>query len=140
VHGDFQIQNVIVSPPDGAVRAVLDWELCALGDPLADLGGLLAYWPQPDDPGQSILPAPALPGFLSRDELARAYAQRSGHSLELLGFWHALGLWKLAIIGEGVLRRELQAPSSRASSECRSRRLIDDLITRACRVADAAGL
>jgi aminoglycoside phosphotransferase (APT) family kinase protein len=45
VHGDFHVENVITSPADGGVRTALDWELCTLGDPLADLGGLFAYWP-----------------------------------------------------------------------------------------------
>lgn len=46
LHGDYHIRNVVTDAQHGSIRAVLDWELCTLGDPLADLGGLLAYWPE----------------------------------------------------------------------------------------------
>jgi len=138
VHGDFQLQNVVVDPGTGDVRAVLDWELCTLGDPLADLGTLLAYWPRPGDPAPAVFPAPALPGFLSREQLAGAYAQTSGRPLGALGFWHVLGLWKLAIIGEGVLRRAQEDPANAAPAG--TAQAIDDLIVRALAVAEAEGL
>ena len=94
-------------PTATQIRAILDWELCTLGDPLADLGGLLAYWPQPGDAVQGVFPAPRLPGFPSRAELAEIYATETSRDLSALPFWHALGLWKIAIICEGVRRRAL---------------------------------
>jgi aminoglycoside phosphotransferase (APT) family kinase protein len=139
VHGDFHLQNVIVSPSGGSVRAVLDWELSTLGDPLADLGGLLAYWDRPGDYGPPVFRVATLPGFLSREQLADAYAEHSGRSIESLGFWHSLALWKLAIIGEGVMRRQLRNPSTRGD-DGRASRMIDTLIVRAQHVADAAGV
>ena len=139
VHGDFHLRNVIVSPVDGSVRAVLDWELCTLGEPLADLGGLLAYWPQAGEPS-SFDVSSALPGFPSRDELAAAYAERTGRSLEALGFWHVLALWKVAIIGEGVLRRSTADRRNAPPGANISAQSVDDIVGRALQIAEAEGL
>jgi aminoglycoside phosphotransferase (APT) family kinase protein len=138
VHGDFHLQNVIVAPGSGHVRAVLDWELCTLGDPLADVGGLLAYWPRPGDPAPAVFPAAALPGFASREHLARMYAARTGRSVEALAFWHVLGLWKIAVISEGVLRRAHDNPDN--AVPVGTWQAVDDLITRAAAVANEAGI
>jgi aminoglycoside phosphotransferase (APT) family kinase protein len=112
VHGDYHLRNVITDREDGAVVGILDWELCTLGDPLADLGGLLAYWPQADDPAPVPIPFSAEPGFPSRAEIVDAYADASGRDVTAVGFWEALGCWKVAIIGEGVLRRRLDDPAN----------------------------
>jgi aminoglycoside phosphotransferase (APT) family kinase protein len=105
VHGDYRLDNMILKP-SGEVAAVVDWELCTLGDPLADLGTLMAYWPErSDDPvalGQS---ANLAPGFPDKRELAARYAATSGRDISELGFYTALGYWKLAIILEGVYAR-----------------------------------
>src|SRR6266542_173162 len=105
VHGDYRLDNLVLSPA-GEVLAVLDWELCTLGDPLADVGLLLVYW---SEPGDEVLPlgsAPtAMPGFPPRQELAAAYARSSGRDLGDLEFYQALGYWKLAVILEGVYAR-----------------------------------
>jgi aminoglycoside phosphotransferase (APT) family kinase protein len=138
VHGDFHLANVIASPDGGSIRAVLDWELCTLGDPLADLGGLLAYWPEPGD--ASFFPAPTLPGFPSRNRLIEAYADASGRDVTHTGFWHALGLWKIAIISEGVRRRALDDPRNAASGGTPTTELVDDLFVQATDAADAAGI
>jgi len=140
VHGDFHLVNAIVDAGDGDVRALLDWELCTLGDPLADLGGLLAYWAQPGDPPGAPFPASALPGFPTRRQLAQRYAEETGRDLSALGFWHALGLWKVAIICEGVLRRALDDPRNAERGATFPRAAIDGLIERAWQVAGAAGL
>ncbi|MFL6113680.1 MAG: phosphotransferase family protein [Catenulispora sp.] len=132
VHGDFHLRNVIVSPDDGSVNAVLDWELCTLGDPLADLGTLLAYWPEDGEPGSGLLSFSTLPGFPKREELAAAYLETSGRDGSALGFWHALGLWKIAIIAEGVLRRVRDEPRNRAAYAPTADQ-IDSLIAKALR-------
>jgi aminoglycoside phosphotransferase (APT) family kinase protein len=105
VHGDYRLDNMILTP-GGEVAAVVDWELCTLGDPLADVGLLMAYWP---DRGEETIalgqPANLAPGFPTREELAARYAERSGRDLSELDFFVALGYWKLAIILEGVYAR-----------------------------------
>ncbi len=105
VHGDYRLDNMILAP-SGEVAAVVDWELCTLGDPLADVGLLMVYWP---DRGEETIalgqPANLAPGFPTRDELRARYAERSGRDLADLDFFIALGYWKLAIILEGVYAR-----------------------------------
>jgi aminoglycoside phosphotransferase (APT) family kinase protein len=101
VHGDYRLDNTILSP-DGHVKAVLDWELCTLGDPLADMGTLLMYWAQGTS---SAEPVTAMPGFGTREELAARYAAASGRDLSQIGFYLAFAYWKLACIMEGVYVR-----------------------------------
>lgn len=106
VHGDYRLDN-LVAGADGEVRAVLDWELCTLGDPLADLGLLMVYWSDPNDPWAALGgdSATLAPGFSSRAELRQAYEASTGRDLSQLGFYVAFGYWKLACILEGVLSR-----------------------------------
>ena len=110
VHGDNHLRNVIVDPTTADVRALIDWELSTLGDPLADLGTLLAYWPQEGDPPSMRFDASTVTGFATRDELVARYASVTGRDVSAVPFWHGLGLWKLAIILEGVRRRQLDDP------------------------------
>lgn len=131
VHGDLHIRNVIVDPQSARVRAVLDWELCTLGDPLADLGSTLAYWPEAGDPPIGLFDATRLPGFATRGEIAEAYAAASGRDLADLRFWEVLGMWKIAIIAEGVRRRALDEPANAAEGGPPPAHLIDGLVARA---------
>jgi aminoglycoside phosphotransferase (APT) family kinase protein len=112
VHGDYRLDNTIMSA-DGRIMAVLDWELSTLGDPLADVGTLLAYWAE--EPGQGTpstavvtmaqSAATALPGFPSRAEIAGRYAAHSGRDLAGIDYYVAFAYWKLACILEGVFVR-----------------------------------
>ncbi len=105
VHGDYRLDNVIVAK-SGDVAAVVDWELCTLGDPLADLGLLMVYWAEKSDKVIPLTRSPTLaPGFPTREELAARYAERSGRDIGALDFFVALGYWKLAAILEGVYAR-----------------------------------
>ncbi|HYU59559.1 MAG TPA: phosphotransferase, partial [Solirubrobacterales bacterium] len=105
VHGDYRLDNMILTP-GGEVAAVVDWELCTLGDPLADVGLLIVYWSQEGDELVPLFDPPtAAAGFPTREELKHRYAERSGRDLSQLDFYVALGYWKLAIILEGVYAR-----------------------------------
>jgi aminoglycoside phosphotransferase (APT) family kinase protein len=105
VHGDYRLDNMILSA-SGEVAAVVDWELCTLGDPLADVGMLLVYWSEEGDGFMPLFaPATIAPGFPKRDDVRERYAEKSGRDLGQIDFFIALGYWKLAIILEGVYAR-----------------------------------
>ncbi|GAA2264493.1 phosphotransferase family protein [Actinomadura luteofluorescens] len=131
VHGDLHIRNVICSPWTGEVRAVLDWELSTLGDPLADLGTLLAYWWQEGEAPPGFFAASALDGFAGRDELVATYLDATGRDRAALGFWHVLAMWKIAIIAEGIRHRALDEPRNAAEGGPPSTLAIDQLIGQA---------
>ncbi len=140
VHGDFHLRNVITSHTTGDVAAVLDWELSTLGDPLADMGSMLAYWPEAGEDTVGDFAATALEGFPSRDELASVYLEETGRDPAALKYWHALGLWKVAVIAEGVMRRAMDEPQNRAADGTPTVEAIDALVRSAARVADEAGI
>ncbi len=105
VHGDYRLDNTVLGD-DGSVRAVLDWELCTLGDPLADVGLLMVYWTEPGDEPSIVGVAPtSAPGFPSRAEVQARYRTASGRDLDRLDFYVAFGYWKLACIWPGVYAR-----------------------------------
>jgi aminoglycoside phosphotransferase (APT) family kinase protein len=105
VHGDYRLDNMILSEA-GEIAAVVDWELCTLGDPLADVGLLMVYWSEPgDDLIPLFEPATLAAGFPSRDQVRSRYAEHSGRDLSEVDFYVALGCWKLAIVLEGVYAR-----------------------------------
>lgn len=109
VHGDFRLDNVVVDVATGRVVGVLDWELATLGEPLTDLGTLLAVW---TEPGDDLVPLPDPPslaaGMPGGSALAAAYRDAAGRGIDPdeLAFHLALAQWKLACIAEGVHRRE----------------------------------
>jgi aminoglycoside phosphotransferase (APT) family kinase protein len=111
VHGDYKTDNVVFSAePPARLLAVLDWEMSTIGDPLADLGWLLFFWREADDPGDIDLQGlgPVLgPGFASRAELATRYRERTGRNTGELTWYVVLANWKLAILLEGSYARHL---------------------------------
>ena len=105
VHGDYRLDNTMVNDA-GEVVAVLDWEICTLGDPLADLGVLFVYSPEPGDPNPPLGFAPTMAeGFARRPELLATYEQRSGLDVSNIDFYVAFAYWKLACILDGVYTR-----------------------------------
>ncbi len=127
VHGDYRLDNCLLTD-DGSVAAVLDWELCTLGDPLADVGLMLVYWAEAGDRPMPGLPtATRLPGFPGRGALARTYAERTGRDLSQVGYYVGLGYWKLACILQGVLVRYRAGAMGDhdADTERRSRQVVE---------------
>ncbi|MCU0269880.1 MAG: phosphotransferase family protein [Acidimicrobiales bacterium] len=105
VHGDYRLDNCLLGA-DGRLAAVLDWEICTLGDPLADVGLLMVYWADPDEGGMQGIPSPTgVEGFPTRAELLARYAELSDLDLSGIDFYVAFGYWKLACIIEGVYAR-----------------------------------
>jgi aminoglycoside phosphotransferase (APT) family kinase protein len=105
VHGDYRIDNVRMDR-EGTVLAVLDWELCTLGDPLADLGTCMSAWQEPLEPAGPLFDSPSrMPGFPSRAEMIDRYAASSGLDTTAVDYYIAFSFWKLALIMEGVYMR-----------------------------------
>lgn len=105
VHGDYRLDNCMLGE-DGTVAAVLDWEICTLGDPLADVGLLWVYWSDPDEDAVMPQASPtAMDGFPRKRELVERYAAASGRDLSSLPFYVAFGYWKLTCIIAGVYAR-----------------------------------
>jgi aminoglycoside phosphotransferase (APT) family kinase protein len=103
-HGDFRFGNVLTDVSTGRVTAVLDWELCTLGDPLADVGYLGVYWVGEDGVGRHNDPTSA-PGFPSYAEVVARYADRTGRDVSRIGYYVAFSSFRLAVISEGVYAR-----------------------------------
>lgn len=113
IHGDFRPGNLLFTPAPVAVGAVLDWEMSTLGDPLADLGYLLALWAEPQDSPWmfDLSPATREPGYPSRASLSEQYSAISGRDVRDLRFYATLALWKSAVIMEGNYKRSLEGTS-----------------------------
>lgn len=110
VHGDYRLGNFL-SRSDGTLAAVLDWELCTLGDVLADVGYLLNNWAEEGEPmpaGAIDFPPTAAAGFPTRAELIARYAERTGFDVSMVQYYQAFSSWRLAAINEGVKRRYLE--------------------------------
>ena len=103
-HGDYRLGNMIVE--GGRIRAVLDWELCTLGDPLADLGYLLNNWIEPGDRGAEGNPT-GIGGFPGRDHVLAVYRERTGRDLARINYYRAFSHWRLGAIAQGVYKRYL---------------------------------
>jgi aminoglycoside phosphotransferase (APT) family kinase protein len=118
VHGDIRLGNAMFAPdPPARVAALLDWEMAALGDPLADLGYLNAAWTdrgQMNPPMFHLSTVTASPGFPTRAELIRRYEQRSARHVSSLDWYTALARWKAAIFMEANYRRVLAGSSDDA--------------------------
>jgi aminoglycoside phosphotransferase (APT) family kinase protein len=112
VHGDFRLGNTMYAKGAPArLIAIFDWELCTLGDPLADLGYLTVTWVEPSDDADTMFSALTAvtreEGFHSRDELVARYSEESGRSVVDLRWYQALALWKAAVFMEGNYKRSL---------------------------------
>jgi aminoglycoside phosphotransferase (APT) family kinase protein len=108
VHGDFKLDNLMLDTHDPSrLVAVFDWEMAALGDPLVDLGILLAYWVPNAPPEQhdALTTVTTGPGWLTPAELTERYAQRSGRDLSALRFFEVFALFKIAVVIQQIYYR-----------------------------------
>ncbi|HEY6420460.1 MAG TPA: phosphotransferase family protein [Candidatus Binataceae bacterium] len=110
VHGDFKLDNVMWNAQAPRVIAVLDWEMSTIGDPLADLGWMLSYWPDAEDRarGSAVSAMPVEPGWLTRREMIARYEAATGRAMRDFPFYQAFAIFKLAIIMEGSYARYLR--------------------------------
>jgi aminoglycoside phosphotransferase (APT) family kinase protein len=109
VHGDARIGNAIFTETEPVkLTGLFDWEMAAIGDPLADLGYMLGIWPEPEDPDDPLLVVGQLsrrPGFPARDELVARYAEVSERDVSAIRFYEVLALWKSIVLMEGNYAR-----------------------------------
>jgi aminoglycoside phosphotransferase (APT) family kinase protein len=110
VHGDYRLGNTMFGAEAPArLRAIFDWEMATIGDPLADLGYMVMHWTQPGDPDSkfNLHTVTRLEGFPSREELVARYEERSGRSMTALNWYVTLALWKAVVFMEGNYKRAL---------------------------------
>ena len=109
LHNDYKYDNLVLDPQDlSRIVGVLDWEMATLGDPLMDLGTTLGYWIDSDDPQEMqalSFGLTALPGNLSRRELAQRYAGRSGRDVSNVLYYYVYALFKIAVIVQQIYAR-----------------------------------
>jgi aminoglycoside phosphotransferase (APT) family kinase protein len=101
---------MVAAHPPARLVGILDWEMATVGDPLADLGYLVASWSEPRVPQHPLLLAPVTerPGFPTRAELVARYAEQSGRDVSGLRWYEAFALWKAAVFCEAIYRRYLR--------------------------------
>jgi len=109
LHNDYKLDNTMLDPANPArIVAVLDWEMATLGDPLIDLGILLCYWPQVDDPPerqQPISQVTASPGWPTRAELVERYAAATGRDVSRIAYYEIFALFKVAVVLQQIYHR-----------------------------------
>ncbi|MEO7071381.1 MAG: phosphotransferase family protein [Nostocoides sp.] len=121
IHNDFRFDNMVLDAEDPTrIRALLDWELATVGDPLMDLAGALAYWVQADDDPRRIalrLQPTHATGMLTRHEVVAAYGQRTGRTIasEDWTFYEVFGLFRLAVIGQQIYYRFFHGQTTNAA-------------------------
>jgi len=109
VHNDYKLDNTMFDADDPSrVVAILDWDMCTLGDPLSDVGTLLTYWTGPDD-SAAVRAIGTMPAgdfdFYSRGQILRRYAEQSGRDLSHIPFYHVLGIFRLLVILQQIYIR-----------------------------------
>jgi aminoglycoside phosphotransferase (APT) family kinase protein len=109
IHNDYKLNNLVLNSDDlTEVRAVLDWEMATIGDPIFELGVSMSYWLEPDDPEdlKKVMPTvTSMPGFLTRDEFMELYAEKSGRDLSNKRFYLTLGYFRLAAALQQIYAR-----------------------------------
>ena len=117
VHGDFKLDNVMLDPDDvGRIVAVFDWEMSALGDPLVDVGILLAYWSPTAPPEQrdALTTITHRPGYLTPQEVVERYAARSGRDVSAIRYYEIFAVFKIAVVIQQIYYRYVQGQTTDA--------------------------
>jgi aminoglycoside phosphotransferase (APT) family kinase protein len=139
IHNDFKLDNLVLDAHElTRVKAVLDWEMATIGDPLMDLGTTLGYWIQAGDPGElQRLGLARFPGSLRRSEVVARYAERAGLSSSLLAgqivYYYVFGLFKIAVIAQQIYYRYRQGHTKDARFE-----QLDAVVAACARMAEQA--
>ncbi|MBB3862165.1 aminoglycoside phosphotransferase (APT) family kinase protein [Novosphingobium hassiacum] len=116
IHGDYHIGNCIFAE-DGALNAIVDWEMATLGDPLVDLGRLLVSWPVGGEVKPQTMRVEPIDGFATRAELIARYAKGSGRDMRHLPWFEVLACYKLGLILEGTHARSQAGLADVATGE-----------------------
>jgi aminoglycoside phosphotransferase (APT) family kinase protein len=117
IHGDYHLANVLAAIDHPALSAIVDWELSTIGDPLLDLGWLLATWPDPTRPAETISVVEPWDGFPTSAELVSRYADRTDRDLSAMSWYAVLACYKLGIILEGTHARALAGQADQATGD-----------------------
>jgi aminoglycoside phosphotransferase (APT) family kinase protein len=114
MHGDYHFSNVMFAHDSGKLVAIVDWEMCTIGDPLLDLGWLLATWPEPGRPTAAGSPLAAAGGLCTPDEALAHYADRTTRDLSAIAWYKVLACFKLGIVLEGTHARAAAGKAPKA--------------------------
>ncbi len=117
VHGDFKLDNVMLHAQDvGRIVAVFDWEMSALGDPLVDVGIVLAYWSPTAPPSQrdALTTVIDRPGYFTKAEIVERYASRSGRDLSNIRYYEIFAVFKIAVVIQQIYFRYVQGQTNDA--------------------------
>ena len=118
MHGDYHLANLMYRHDRGEIAAIVDWEMCTIGDPLLDLGWMLATWPEPGAP--PVGPAASLarlPGLPKPAELVEHYGERTDRDLTHLDWYHVMACFKLGIILEGTHARACAGKAAKGTGD-----------------------
>lgn len=117
IHGDYHLANVMVTTDRPGLAAIVDWELTTIGDPLIDLGWLLATWPDDEGPTGGTVAVSPWDGFPTADELVARYAAQTARDLSAIGWYEVLACYKLGIILEGTHARACAGLAPKATGD-----------------------
>ena len=117
IHGDYHLSNVMFRPASPDIAAIVDWELSTIGDPLLDLGWLLATWPEEGGGGAGSIGVQPWDGFPNADELVERYREGSERDLSGIGWYAVLACYKLGIILEGTHARAAAGKAPKATGD-----------------------
>ena len=117
IHGDYHLSNVMFRPDSAELAAIIDWELTTIGDPLIDLGWLMATWPEGDEHGDEAVAVQPWDGFPTIPELVEHYRPRTSRELSAIDWYAVLACYKLGIILEGTHARACAGRAPRETGD-----------------------